>query len=158
MFNKLRHKIIIITMAITTVVLVLAGGSIMLFSSTLRPDPKPFPAMMVFESDGTTQEFKEYIVTDRKEGNVRLLATLLSVGAIIEIIVFLISYYASKSMVAPVKDAYDKQKLFIANASHELKTPLAVIQANMEALDVDKENEKWKDNIETEITHANKLV
>ncbi len=145
-------------MTITTIVLVLAGGSIMFFTSTIRPDPKPFPAMMVFESDGTTQEIKEYIVTDRKEGNVRLLATLLSVGAIIEIIVFLISYYASKSMVAPVKDAYDKQKLFIANASHELKTPLAVIQANMEALDVDKENEKWKDNIETEITHANKLV
>ena len=61
-------------------------------------------------------------------------------------------------IVKPVKDSYNKQKIFIANASHELKTPLAVIEANMEALEVKKDSEEWKNNIETEITHANKLV
>ena len=168
MFSKLRNRIIIVTMAITTAVLILAGSSIMLFSSTLRPEPKPFASPMPFDvTDFDTpnppdsynnQELKDYIKTDRKEGNTRLLVTLLSVGAIIEIIVFVISYYLSRAIVTPVKDAYDKQKLFIANASHELKTPLAVIQANIEALEVDNDNEKWKNNIETEITHANKLV
>ena len=34
----------------------------------------------------------------------------------------------------------------------------AGFQANMEALDVDKDGEKWKLNIENEIEHANKLV
>lgn len=168
MFKKLRNKIVIITMATTTAVLILAGCSIMFFSSTMRPEPKPYPELVVFdtsefESFGPKdnyngQELKNYIENDRKEGNTRLLATLLSVGIGIELIVFLISYYLSGKMVAPVKDSYDKQKLFIANASHELKTPLAVIQANMEALEVDKENEKWKDNIDSEINHANKLV
>lgn len=161
MFKKLRNRIIVITMTVTTVVLVLSGGFIMLFSSTMRPEPKPRPETefnIQNPSFNDDQEIREYIKNDRKEGNERLLITLLCVGAIIEIAVFIISYYASQKMVEPVKTSYDKQKVFIANASHELKTPLAIIQANMEALDVDKYNEKWKKNIESEITHANKLV
>ena len=161
MFKKLRNRIIIITMAITTTVLVLSGALIMVFSSTTRPGPKPLPspdfgtAKPAFYND---QELKEFIENDRKEGSERLLVTLLCVGAIIEVATFLIVYFASQKIVEPVKDSYDKQKLFIANASHELKTPLAIIQANMEALDVSKENKKWKSNIEDEINHANKLV
>lgn len=156
MFNNLRNKIIIITMVVTTVVLILAGGSVMFFSSTTRPEPRMEPVIIgVGETDFNMME---QIMNDRKEGDVRLAFTLLSVGVAIEIIVFIIAYYWSEKIVAPVEDAYNKQKLFIANASHELKTPLAVIQANMEAMEVDKSNQKWKDNVETEITRANKLV
>ena len=168
MFKKLRNRIIIITMTITTVILIVAGSSVMIFSSTTRPDPKPFPNPTFFDTSDfsqsnlldqySNQELNDFIKSDRKEGNTRLLITLLSVGVIVEIVVFLITYYLSEKIVAPVEDAYDKQKIFIANASHELKTPLAVIEANMEALEVSKENEVWKNNVETEITHANKLV
>lgn len=160
MFSKLRNRIIIITMTITTVVLVLAGGFIMLVSSATRPEPKAFVEIISMNTNDpyNDQKFREYVNSDREEGNIRLLVTLICVGVIVEIAAFVISYYFSEKIVEPVQDAYDKQKLFIANASHELKTPLAVIQANMEALDVDKNNEKWKDNIENEITHANKLV
>ena len=159
MFKKLRNRIIIITMAITTTVLVLSGVLIIVFSSTTRPEPKPEPDFsMPNPALYDNQELKDFIKNDRKEGSERLLVTLLCVGAIIEITTFLIVYFASQKIVEPVKDSYDKQKLFIANASHELKTPLAIIQANMEALDVDEESEKWKSNIEDEINHANKLV
>lgn len=158
MFNKLRNKIIIITMTITTAVLILAGGSIMFFSSTIRPEPMPFLDQTLIDTSFDDQDIKVFIKNDRKEGNNRLLVTLLSVGFFIEVMVFWISYYMSEKIVAPVRDSYDKQKMFIANASHELKTPLAVIEANMEALEVDKGSEGWKENIETEITHANKLV
>ena len=156
MFNKLRNRIILITMAVTTAVLVLSGVLIMLFSSTTRPEPK-FRVEIDYNTVGG-QEIREFIKDDREEGTTRLLITLLSVGAIIEVATFIIVYFASQKMVEPVKDSYEKQKMFIANASHELKTPLAVIEANVEALEVDKKNESWKNNIETEITHANKLV
>ncbi len=160
MFKKLRNRIIITTMVITTAVLILSGVLIIVFSSTTRPEPKPqepdfsIPNPTLYDD----QEIQEFIRNDRKEGDERLLVTLLCVGAIIEVVAFLIVYYASQKIVEPVKDSYNKQKLFIANASHELKTPLAVIEANIEALDVDKKNEKWKRNIEHEVTHANKLV
>ena len=161
MFNKLRNKIIIITMSVTTVVLVLSGVLIMVFSSAVRPEPKPRLELDYGTSNVAiydNQELEDFIRDDRREGSERLLITLVCVGGIIEIIVFLIVYYASQKIVEPVEDSYEKQKMFIANASHELKTPLAVIQANMEAIEVDKENEKWKRNIENEIGHANKLV
>ena len=161
MFKKLRNRIIIITMAVTTAILVLSGSLIMIISSTTRPEPKPhrdFSYNQPTPVSYNDQELKEFIKNDREEGSKRLLITLLCVGGIIEITTFLIVYYASQKIVEPVKDSYNKQKLFIANASHELKTPLAIIQANMEALDVDKANEKWRNNIEGEIDHANKLV
>ena len=157
MFNKLRRKIIIITMTITTAVLILAGIFIMLFSSTMRPEPES-PKNGIVINVGDSLYINDYIKTDREEGNARLLVTLLWVGASIEVAVFLIIYHLSQKIVAPVQDSYDKQKIFIANASHELKTPLAVIQANMEALEVKEKSEKWKMNIENEIEHANKLV
>ena len=143
MFKKLRNRIIIITMTVTTVVLVLSGVLIMVFSSTMRPEPRPHPEpnySIETPNSYNDQELKEFIKNDRREGSERLLVTLLCVGSIIEVATFLIVYFTSQKIVEPVKDSYDKQKLFIANASHELKTPLAVIQANMEALDVSKEN------------------
>ncbi len=160
MFDKLRNKIIIITMVVTTGVLIVAGSGIMFFSSTLRPGPEPQSELMVLEEPGnySDQELMKFIKVDREEGEMRLLATLLSIGVAIEIIVFVIAYYLSEKIVEPVEQSYKKQKLFIANASHELKTPLAVIQANVEALDDTEDNKKWKDNIETEVDHANKLV
>ncbi len=161
MFKKLRNRIIIITMTITTAVIILSGVLIMVFSSTTRPEPRPLPEpdySMPAPASYNDQELKDFIQNDRREGSERLLVTLLCVGAIIEVATFLIVYFASQKIVEPVKDSYEKQKLFIANASHELKTPLATMQANMEALEVDKDNEKWKSNVEGEIDRANKLV
>lgn len=146
-------------MVITTIILVLSSALIMVFSSTTRSEPKPEPDFsMPNPALYDDQELKDFIKNDRKEGSERLFVTLLCVGVIIEVIAFLTVYFASQKIVEPVKDSYDKQKIFIANASHELKTPLAIIQANMEALDVSKESERWKSNIEDEINHANRLV
>ena len=162
MFQKLRKRIIIITMAVTTTVLVLSGILIMIFSTASRPAPdhhhEPDFQNNTSENHFDDEELRNFIQSDRAEGRGRLIASLIAVDIIVETTVLIIVVYASKRIVEPVKNSYDRQKIFIANASHELKTPLAVIQANIEALEVDKENQRWKNNIETEINHANKLV
>ena len=111
MFKKLKRRIIIITMVITTVVLVLSGTLIMILSSAMRPEPKPrfglgysLPTPTAYDD----QELKEFIENDRKEGDKRLLNTLLCVGAIIEVATFSIIYFMSREIVEPVKATYDK--------------------------------------------------
>ena len=161
MFGRLRNKIIVITMIITTVVLVFSGALTMFLSSNWRPEPKPHwePEHKMMEyGHYDERELKDYIENDRREGGERLVVVLTGVGLMVEIVVFVAVSFASQKRVEPVKKSYEKQKLFIANASHELKTPLAIIQANMEALEVDVKNAKWKKNVEDEVDHANKMV
>ena len=50
------------------------------------------------------------------------------------ILLGLLSYILSGLMVRPVAEAFDKQRQFISDASHELKTPIAVILSNNELL------------------------
>lgn len=93
-------------MTITTVILVVVGSSVVIFSSTIRPEPRPFPEPTFFNAQDfnqsnlqdqySDQELKDFIKSDRKEGNARLLITLLSVGVVVEIVVFVITYYLSE--------------------------------------------------------------
>lgn len=60
-------------------------------------------------------------------------ATWISLVGIIA--VFIIVFIFSKIVFNPVKRTYDKQKRFVTNAAHELKTPLTIISANNELID-----------------------
>ena len=51
------------------------------------------------------------------------------------IAVFIIVFIFSKIVFNPVKRTYDKQKRFVTNAAHELKTPLTIISVNNELID-----------------------
>lgn len=78
-------------------------------------------------------------------------------------IVFLISLALSGIAVNPVKEAWNKQKRFVADASHELKTPLTVILANNNIMmshgDSKIEDErKWLESTEEEAHHMKKLI
>lgn len=58
----------------------------------------------------------------------------------------------------PVAESYEKQKRFVADASHELKTPLAVIGVNLEMLSKNKNQEKYISYIEQESKKMNQLI
>ena len=77
---------------------------------------------------------------------------------ILELIFIVIAKLISHWISNPVEEAFDKQKNFIADASHELKTPLSVITASAEALEKNPKEKKWLTNIKNESERMNNLV
>lgn len=78
-------------------------------------------------------------------------------------VIFLISLALSGIAVNPVKVAWNKQKQFVADASHELKTPLTVILANNNIMMSHKDSKvedkiKWLQSSEEEAQHMKKLI
>ena len=53
----------------------------------------------------------------------------------------------SKKIVRPVSEAYEKQKRFITDAGHEIKTPLTVIDADTEVLEMECGENEWLSDI-----------
>lgn len=74
------------------------------------------------------------------------------------ILLFLLSLKLTRLMVKPVEEAFNKQTQFISDASHELKTPIAVIQANADVLKNEYDGDRWLDYIITETHRMDKLV
>ena len=101
------------------------------------------------------------VIIDNENTNSVLLKTLLiSTGVLllIELLILLISTKLTNWIIKPVQESFDKQKQFIADASHELKTPLAVIMASSEALESNPDEKKWLENIRSESDRMNKLI
>lgn len=157
MFTQLRNRIIWMIMLATTSIIIVAF-SLIFIGATVGQKSRDERGVMppAFESGNYEKTFREAIQEERKNISQDLLFTLFLVGAGIELIVLIISYLYAERAIRPVKQAYEQQRDFIANASHELKTPIAAIRANFEALDTTEE--PWSSNIDTELTHANQLV
>lgn len=79
------------------------------------------------------------------------------------IFAFLISFYSANRSIKPIEDSYNKQKQFIADASHELKTPLTAINTNIDVLlshgeSTINEEKKWLSYIKSEAERMTKLT
>ena len=155
MFKKLRNKFILTNMLTTTAILAIAFVSIFAFATYSGPREMPRPG--AFQKSSEMREaFEKEIERERADQKTRLALTLVMVGISVEILVFVVSYMMAEKSVKPVEEAYKKQREFIANASHELKTPIASVQANFEALGATEQ--PWVDNIEKELNRASNLV
>ena len=146
MFNKLRNKLILINLGITTVVLVISFASIY-FVSTRDSGRRPDAVEFSFNTE-VDKIIESWMQKEREESARKLLLSLIVSGVCVEIAVALISYYLADEAIKPIREAYESQKIFIANASHEIKTPLAAISANLEAADI--KNNRWIDNVSKE--------
>lgn len=92
----------------------------------------------------------------------KLVGNAVLIGGASLIAIFLISMYLASKSIKPVEDAFMSQKRFIADASHELKTPITVILASTNLLK-DKNNtrierDNWVDNIDYEAKRMKSLT
>ena len=81
---------------------------------------------------------------------------LISIGVIASVFVLIV--LISKRVVAPIQETYIKQKQFITGASHELKTPLAIISSNADVLEMMNGDSKWTQNIHNQVDRLTSLV
>lgn len=92
-----------------------------------------------------------------------LLKVFLIVGSISLFLLFYISVYLTNKTIKPIKESFEKQKQFIADASHELKTPLAIIRTNTSVIASNKDKTvdsqiKWINYISNQVDRMAKLI
>lgn len=99
-----------------------------------------------------------------EEETLRFMVRLYGVSSLFILsIMFLISDYMAHRAVTPVEKSWKKQNRFVADASHELKTPLTVILANMDIMSLNpdstvEEQMKWIENTKSEAKRMTQLV
>lgn len=87
-----------------------------------------------------------------------MLIISVAIGALSFLLVLLIIVFASGRAVKPIAESYARQKQFVTDAGHELKTPLTVISANNELARMIYGQSEWFDSIDSQITKMNSLV
>ncbi len=106
-------------------------------------------------------EYNSLVILDNslaKERLIHLLYTSIFIFVIAEGLVVIIDKIITNWIVKPVNESFEKQKQFIADASHELKTPVSVILASSEALEENPKEKKWINNIKNESDRMNLLI
>ena len=88
--------------------------------------------------------------------NFLLLSSTISFGAFIVISVLIV--FASKIAFKSSEEAYKKQKRFITNASHELKTPLTIISADVDLIEMDHGKNEWSDSIKDQVKRLTEMT
>lgn len=131
-------------------------------------------SLELLETDKTTGFYKNYrykIIEESKEilivfidvnREMTSFQTLLQSSILISTIgllaVSILIVFFSKIVFKPVSENYEKQRRFITDASHELKTPLAIIQADVEVLEIENINNSWTNSIKNQINRLSSII
>lgn len=72
--------------------------------------------------------------------------------------VFILVLIFSGVIVRPIAESYEKQRRFITDASHEIKTPLAIISANAEVIEAENGESEWTNSIKNQVENLSGLT
>lgn len=74
------------------------------------------------------------------------------------VVVFIMIYFFSGKILKPVSESYEKQKRFITDASHEIKTPLTIIDANTEVIEMMEGENEWTSSTRKQVARLTSLT
>lgn len=86
------------------------------------------------------------------------LGTSVAAAALGLVVVFAFVALLARIVLRPVVESYEKQRRFVTDASHEIKTPLAVIDAADEVLEIDGGQNEWTQSIHHEVARLAALT
>lgn len=147
---------------------VLENGADALFSNDTIVE---YAQKFVAKEKGKTSEF--LFIVGEKEGDklvcfmdnivvtdsfMQVLLYTLLFGAIAFAVITFLSIIIARRIVSPMEDSFIKQKQFTADASHELKTPIAAMAANIDILQREIGENKWLENIVYENNRMSELI
>ena len=92
------------------------------------------------------------------ENAVTLFRYTLIFGVVALVAFFFLSKFLARKIVDPLEESYQKQKQFISDAGHELKTPVSVVSANAELLEREFGDNQWLKNIQYENERMGLLI
>lgn len=118
---------------------------------TLTSNENSFRAIMIDNGDYNIQVIAN-IDSEVSSAN-RLKTSIIKSLIILIIIAALLSTYLAARVVKPIREAYEKQVYFVQDASHEMRTPLAVIKGKLELL-----AHSWGDTIDDHFEHISKMM
>ena len=73
-------------------------------------------------------------------------------------IVFAVVLLFSDTALRPIIESYEKQKRFITDAGHEMKTPLTIISANAEIIEMENGESQWSSGIKSQVARLTDLT
>ena len=104
---------------------------------------------------------KTIVFLDIKSESQSILAVAVvsvGIGVLCWISMLLLIIALSKKAIRPIAANIERQKQFITDAGHEIKTPLAIILANTEAMELHNGESKWSKNIRKQTTRLSELM
>lgn len=130
-------------------------------SSKININKEPY--VYLKRTSSTTTKIVFLNISYQENFKLSLLKIFISVGFISLIALLMISIYLTNKSIKPIKDVFDKQKQFIADTSHELKTPLTIIKTNTSLVlsnpeDPVKNQSKWINYINLQTDRMSELV
>jgi len=168
MIKNLKDKIFVLMMTSFSIIVL---GIIIIFAifncmNTIEASRRMMDRFMIrdkqfIKEERTPLEIKNIMVSENEKVKTHIIIVI-TISAIVSgvslVIIYLISKKVSELIVKPVEETLEKQKQFISDASHELKTPLAVIEANSDVLENEIGENKWLKYIQNETENMDKLI
>lgn len=105
---------------------------------------------------GTVYTFLD--VSSDYKSILRILMLSLLTGGICWGLMLLLVILLSKKAIRPIAENMQKQRRFVTDAGHEIKTPLAIILANTEAMELHQGESKWSKNIREQVNRLTGLT